>query len=144
LAFIIQFFWKTSVATVATLVKVCKNHHTNPSSSLKYITLVYTTKHEITLDWFEIGCTIKFKWHIMLFSAPPNGKIHQYIFAQIHSNYATIYFGFFVGLFLTMCIIFSVHTGQSRRHSGIIRWMFKLPNLKYACLSFVQPLKKLF
>ena len=57
-----------------TKLLVVAEQDTNPSSGLEYITLVYTTKHEITLDWFEIGCTIKFKWHIMLFAAPPNSK----------------------------------------------------------------------
>ena len=45
-----------------TKLLVVAEQDTNPSSSLEYITLVYTTKHKITSDWkFEIGCTIKFK-----------------------------------------------------------------------------------
>jgi len=64
-------------------VEVCKQQH-----KTQYEPQVHAVcRHGVACCDGKItsNCTIKFKWHITLFVAPPNGKKHRYIFPQIHS-----------------------------------------------------------
>ena len=51
-------------------------NNTKPNMNLKWMLFAVMVLLVMTAKLLRIGCTIKFKQHIMLFAAPPNGKKH--------------------------------------------------------------------